>query len=127
MPNGIGSRLAQARLDKLPGRTKEADCVCELIGLRIDFIWVALTVWIVYWNFALSLSLSLSLLVRGQSLKLGVEVFAHPLPFNVIPHIDAFQSNGYTKAGFCSSVSAEYRILNGFQCCSQAFLITFTA
>ncbi|CAE8633801.1 unnamed protein product [Polarella glacialis] len=25
------------------------------------------------------------------------EVFAHPLPFNVIPHIDAFQSNGYTK------------------------------
>ena len=57
MPNGIGSRLAQARLDKLPGRTKEADCVCELIGLRIDLIWVALTVWIVYWNFALSLSL----------------------------------------------------------------------
>lgn len=25
------------------------------------------------------------------------KVFAHPLPFNVIPHIDAFQSNGYTK------------------------------
>ncbi|MFA5812793.1 MAG: aspartate-semialdehyde dehydrogenase [bacterium] len=24
-------------------------------------------------------------------------VFAHPLPFNVIPHIDAFQENGYTK------------------------------
>ncbi|MBI5811324.1 MAG: aspartate-semialdehyde dehydrogenase [Meiothermus silvanus] len=23
--------------------------------------------------------------------------FAHPLPFNVIPHIDAFQDNGYTK------------------------------
>ena len=60
MPNGIGSRLAQARLDKLPGRTKEADCVCELIGLRIDLIWVALTVWIVYWNFALSLSSSSS-------------------------------------------------------------------
>ena len=63
MPNGIGSRLAQARLDKLPGRTKEADCVCELIGLRIDLIWVALTVWIVYWNFALSLSLALSLCI----------------------------------------------------------------
>ena len=30
--------------------------VCEWIGLRIDLIWVALTVWIVYWNFALSLS-----------------------------------------------------------------------
>merc|ERR1719359_2347866 len=25
------------------------------------------------------------------------EVFAHPLPFNVIPQIDAFQDNGYTK------------------------------
>ena len=27
----------------------------------------------------------------------GAEVFAHPIPFNVIPHIDAFQANGYTK------------------------------
>jgi len=25
------------------------------------------------------------------------DVFAHPLPFNVIPHIDKFQENGYTK------------------------------
>ncbi len=25
------------------------------------------------------------------------EVFSHPIPFNVIPHIDAFQDNGYTK------------------------------
>lgn len=25
------------------------------------------------------------------------KVFAHPLPFNLIPHIDTFQSNGYTK------------------------------
>ena len=25
------------------------------------------------------------------------KIFAHPLPFNVIPHIDAFQENGYTK------------------------------
>ena len=25
------------------------------------------------------------------------EIFAHPLPFNVIPHIDKFQENGYTK------------------------------
>ena len=24
-------------------------------------------------------------------------VFAHPIPFNVIPHIDTFQENGYTK------------------------------
>jgi len=29
--------------------------------------------------------------------KAGNDVFAHPLPFNVIPHIDAFQDNGYTK------------------------------
>merc|ERR1719498_1690063 len=27
----------------------------------------------------------------------GHEVFQHPLPFNVIPHIDSFQDNGYTK------------------------------
>ncbi|GIW27889.1 MAG: aspartate-semialdehyde dehydrogenase [Meiothermus sp.] len=25
------------------------------------------------------------------------KTFAHPLPFNVIPHIDVFQENGYTK------------------------------
>merc|ERR1719335_1179341 len=25
------------------------------------------------------------------------EVFAHPLPFNVVPQIDSFQDNGYTK------------------------------
>lgn len=25
------------------------------------------------------------------------EIFAYPLPFNVIPHIDKFQENGYTK------------------------------
>lgn len=27
----------------------------------------------------------------------GNKVFAHPLPFNIIPHIDSFQENGYTK------------------------------
>lgn len=44
-----------------------------------------------------------------EELKKGVEsfvkdgtipdptVFQHPLAFNVIPHIDAFQENGYTK------------------------------
>jgi len=31
----------------------------------------------------------------GEAVK--NEVFAHPLPFNVIPHIDSFQDNGYTK------------------------------
>merc|ERR1719359_873952 len=33
--------------------------------------------------------------VEGKETK--NEVFAHPLPFNVIPQIDAFQDNGYTK------------------------------
>ncbi len=27
----------------------------------------------------------------------GNDVFVHPIPFNVIPHIDVFQTNGYTK------------------------------
>ena len=26
-----------------------------------------------------------------------LKVFVHPLPFNLIPHIDKFQDNGYTK------------------------------
>jgi aspartate-semialdehyde dehydrogenase len=33
--------------------------------------------------------------LHGQTPE--AEVFAHPLPFNVIPHIDAFQENGYTR------------------------------
>jgi len=32
-----------------------------------------------------------------QVLKGSNAVFAHPLPFNVIPQIDVFQENGYTK------------------------------
>lgn len=27
----------------------------------------------------------------------GAEVFAHPIPFNVIPQIDSFEENGYTR------------------------------
>jgi len=34
-------------------------------------------------------------LLNGEKPK--NEIFAHPLPFNVIPHIDKFQDNGYTK------------------------------
>jgi len=33
--------------------------------------------------------------LHGEAPK--AEAFAHPLPFNVIPHIDAFQENGYTR------------------------------
>eukprot|EP00294_Goniomonas_avonlea_P016898 CAMPEP_0114557976 /NCGR_PEP_ID=MMETSP0114-20121206/10123_1 /TAXON_ID=31324 /ORGANISM="Goniomonas sp, Strain m" /LENGTH=330 /DNA_ID=CAMNT_0001743311 /DNA_START=43 /DNA_END=1035 /DNA_ORIENTATION=- len=29
--------------------------------------------------------------------KAANKIFAHPLPFNVIPHIDTFQENGYTR------------------------------
>lgn len=29
--------------------------------------------------------------------KVGHEIFAHPIPFNLIPHIDKFQENGFTK------------------------------
>lgn len=41
-------------------------------------------------------------LQEGTQKKLNGEtadnqIFAHPLPFNVIPHIDVFQPNGYTK------------------------------
>ena len=34
-------------------------------------------------------------LLEGEEVK--NEIFAHPLPFNVIPQIDKFQENGYTK------------------------------
>lgn len=34
-------------------------------------------------------------MLHGQEAQ--AEVFAHPIPFNVIPHIDSFQDNGYTK------------------------------
>lgn len=33
--------------------------------------------------------------LAGQTVE--HKTFAHPLPFNVIPHIDSFQENGYTK------------------------------
>ena len=41
-------------------------------------------------------------LKQGTKAKLNGEpvlntIFAHPLPFNLIPHIDKFQENGYTK------------------------------
>jgi aspartate-semialdehyde dehydrogenase len=29
--------------------------------------------------------------------KVGHETFVHPIPFNLIPHIDAFQENAYTR------------------------------
>ena len=35
--------------------------------------------------------------VNGEREVAENKVFAHPLPFNVIPHIDKFQENGYTK------------------------------
>jgi len=35
--------------------------------------------------------------LKGERDVAENKVFAHPLPFNVIPHIDKFQENGYTK------------------------------
>mmetsp|Transcript_2230 Transcript_2230/g.4776 ORF Transcript_2230/g.4776 Transcript_2230/m.4776 type:complete len:395 (-) Transcript_2230:89-1273(-) len=35
--------------------------------------------------------------VSGERDVAENKIFAHPLPFNVIPHIDKFQDNGYTK------------------------------
>jgi aspartate-semialdehyde dehydrogenase len=35
--------------------------------------------------------------VNGERDVAENSIFAHPLPFNVIPHIDKFQENGYTK------------------------------
>lgn len=32
-----------------------------------------------------------------QGNPVASSVFVHPLPFNLIPHIDKFQENGYTK------------------------------
>jgi len=34
---------------------------------------------------------------RGFAAPRSHKVFAHPLQFNVIPHVDKFQENGYTK------------------------------
>jgi aspartate-semialdehyde dehydrogenase len=34
---------------------------------------------------------------RLEGQEVTNSVFAHPLPFNLIPHIDKFQDNGYTK------------------------------
>jgi aspartate-semialdehyde dehydrogenase len=39
-------------------------------------------------------------------------VFRHPLPFNVIPHIDSFQPNGYTREEM--KVAWESRKIMGF-------------
>merc|ERR1712127_246801 len=35
--------------------------------------------------------------LSGEKEVADNEIFAHPLPFNVIRHIDKFQENGYTK------------------------------
>jgi len=35
--------------------------------------------------------------LSGERAVAENKIFAHPLPFNVIPHIDKFQENGYTK------------------------------
>lgn len=36
-------------------------------------------------------------IISGEKEVADNEIFAHPLPFNVIPQIDKFMENGYTK------------------------------
>lgn len=50
-------------------------------------------------------------------------VFAHPLPFNLIPHIDKFQANGYTKEEM--KVAWETRKI--FGCSEQQLRVSCTA
>jgi len=38
-----------------------------------------------------------AMMAQGQSIEGTNEIFAHPLPFNVIPHIDKFLDDMYTK------------------------------
>ena len=47
------------------------------------------------------------------------KVFAHPLPFNLIPHIDVFQENGYTKVG--SAINGSKPVFS----CSIGLLLRF--
>lgn len=51
----------------------------------------------------------------------GHQEFAHPIPFNVIPHIDVFQDNGYTKEEM--KVAWETRKILG----DESLLISCTA
>merc|ERR1712093_614678 len=53
------------------------------------------------------------------------EVFAHQLPFNVIPHIDKFQPNGYTKEEM--KVTWETRKIFGYSLDSPDLAVSCTA
>lgn len=60
--------------------------------------------------------------LNGEKEVADHEVFAHPLPFNVIPHIDKFQENGYTKEEM--KVTWETRKICGL---SEDFPVSCTA
>ncbi len=67
-------------------------------------------------------------LIEGTKKKLNGEqvtssVFAHPLPFNLIPHIDKFQSNGYTK----EEMKVVWETLKIFDAHSEDIKISCTA
>ena len=55
-------------------------------------------------------------IVAGK--KVENKVFAHPLPYNIIPHIDVFQENAYTKEEmkvllsyhFCTLLLGKYEL-----------------
>ena len=54
------------------------------------------------------------------------KVFAHPLPYNIIPHIDVFQPNGYTKEEMKVSyhiyIYIIYILLSFYILCAAIFL-----
>lgn len=50
-------------------------------------------------------------------------VFAHPLPFNLIPHIDKFQENGYTK----EEMKVVWETLKIFNLTEQELKVSCTA
>ena len=54
---------------------------------------------------------------RLEGQEVTNSVFAHPLPFNLIPHIDKFQDNGYTKEEM--KVRASFTQRGGGKCLSS--------
>jgi aspartate-semialdehyde dehydrogenase len=67
-------------------------------------------------------------LLAGTAAKLSNaahsnNVFVHPLPFNLIPHIDKFQDNGYTK----EEMKVVWETLKIFEVEASALLVSCTA
>jgi aspartate-semialdehyde dehydrogenase len=73
---------------------KNADETCCPSSGR-GSLWVIMSAACVFLTGMDELKTGIASFVKGEPIK--NEFFAYPLPFNVIPHIDVFQENGYTK------------------------------